>query len=49
MSMKKGVIAATLLGLLIGTLMLLVKSGTFEDKSVTYDEIGDAIKDIDNN
>lgn len=49
MSMKKGLIGTVLLGSLIGTLMLLVKSGTFEDKSVTYDEIGDAIKDMDNN
>ena len=49
MSTKKGIIGATLLGSLIGTVLLLIKNGVFEDKSVTYDEIGDAIKDLDNN
>lgn len=49
MSMKKGMIGSVLLGSLIGTILLLIKNGAFEDKSVTYDEIGDAIKDLDNN
>lgn len=44
---RKSFIGPILFGTLIGTLALLIKNGIFEDKSVTYDEIGDAIKDLD--
>lgn len=45
--MPKGLIASILIGSVIGTVALLIKSGKLEDKSVTYEEIGETIKDLD--